>query len=181
MNSEFIEIGTLLKPHGFKGKIELKWNYRTKDNFTLASFFVESLPTPLPYFIEELKENKSVEGHFFVQLEDIDSLELAKKLKGKKIYCQKEQLAQVFDTEYEEIFSILSLIGYQLIDQENNVIGEISDVFENAMNQYLFQVFSKQKEILIPFVETQILEIDEEKSILKYTIPEGLLDIYLNS
>lgn len=177
--SEFINIGVLIRPHGLQGNIELKLDYPAKDISALASFFVEDQPIPLPYFIENLKQ-LSQAGHYSVQLEDISDLDAARKLKGKKIYCLKSELQQLFELKNQGEFSDDQLMGLELIDRQNKKLGKISDIFENAMEQRLLQVLIGDKEVLIPFVENRVLEFNEKKAFLKYDIPDGLLEIYLD-
>ena len=174
--SEFTEIGKLLKPHGFKGKIELKLDYPLKDDSALASFFVETSPSPLPYFIEQIQ---NANGKYIVKLEDIDSLEEAKPFKNKNVYCLEVDFENYFEIEEPELYSADFLIGLNLHDQNGNLLGEVSDVFENKLNQILLQLIIEGNEVLIPFIEDQIIEIDESSESIKYNVPEGLIDIYL--
>lgn len=175
--SEFTEIGILLKPHGFKGKIELKLDYRLKDDSALASFFVEATPSPLPYFIEEIQKAPE---KYIVKLEEIDNLEEAKRLKNKSVYCLEADFKNYFEIEEAELYSTDFLIGLKLIDQKGNTLGEISDAFENTLDQIILQLIIDGNEVLVPFVEDQIIEIDESSKSIKYNIPEGLIDIYLS-
>lgn len=175
--SGFIEIGILLKPHGFKGKIELKLDYPLKDNASLASFFLEDSPSPLPYFIEQFQ---NATGKFLIKLEDIDNLEDARSLKNKKVFCTENDFENYFELEDDKGFSNDFLIGLKLITQEKENLGEILDVFENTLGQKLLQLIIEDNEILIPFVEEQVIKIDESSNIIEYNVPDGLIEIYLN-
>jgi 16S rRNA processing protein RimM len=71
----------------------------------------------------------------------------------------------------------VSLIGYIVFIQGDQMLGSISEVLTNN-GQWLINVISKnKKDILIPFHEHFIRSIDKRKKIIIMDIPEGLTDI----
>ena len=67
-----------------------------------------------------------------------------------------------------------------MYDKENGFIGTLVDVLENSNGHDTLQLDFNGKEVLIPFVDRFILQIDEEKQEIKVDLPEGLLDLYLS-
>lgn len=175
--SEFIEIGILIRPHGLKGNIELKLNYPIKDISALASLFLEELPIPLPYFISEISP-LSKQGHYTVKLEDLNTPEEISLLKGKKLFFPKVNFKEAFE---QKDFKYINdqLIDLNLFNSIGESIGVIEDVFENNLNQRILKVIVNNKEVLIPFIEDWILEFNNDNGTMKYDIPDGLLEIYL--
>ena len=69
-----------------------------------------------------------------------------------------------------------SFIGYQVIDEVQGKIGEITDVDESTIN-VLLQIDREGEEVLLPAVEELILSADHENKRLIVSLPEGLLDL----
>lgn len=57
-------------------------------------------------------------------------------------------------------------------------MGEILEVKEYPQ-QFLATVNYKETEVLIPLNEAFILEIDMDKKVVKFDLPEGLLELYM--
>lgn len=176
--SDFICIGQIMKPVGFQGNLKLRLDQPLKEDSALASFFVADQPIPIPYFIEEWKalSNELIS----VKLEDINSEAEAKALGEKKIFLLKQDYEELKIQPEAGVFTVDQLIGLTLLDQNNQKISNIEDVFENTLDQLILQVFVKKQEVLIPFTEERIIDFQPENNILRYEIPDGLMEVYLN-
>jgi 16S rRNA processing protein RimM len=66
------------------------------------------------------------------------------------------------------------------LDEQRGELGEIVEIHEYPQ-QYVAVVPHQFREILFPLNDDFIKEIDVEKGILHVSLPEGLIDLYLNS
>jgi 16S rRNA processing protein RimM len=66
------------------------------------------------------------------------------------------------------------------LDEQRGELGEIVEIHEYPQ-QYVAVVPHRFREILFPLNDDFIKEIDAEKSVLHVSLPEGLIDLYLNS
>jgi 16S rRNA processing protein RimM len=159
-------IGYFTKPHGFKGHLILK----IENDFDLdaaTALFVETATGKAPYFVNEIKDaNNGV----IIGLEEVDSAEKAKPLIGKKIYVETKHLIK----EEEGV----EWLDYEVVDAELGSLGKVEGVSDNGQ-QILLSLTYKQREIILPLVEAFIEKVDEEKKILYFRAPEGLIDVYL--
>jgi 16S rRNA processing protein RimM len=72
---------------------------------------------------------------------------------------------------------VQSLIGYNVLMQDNKLLGSIIEVKPNH-GQWLLNIIStKNNDVLVPFHEHFIVSIDEKKKIIVMDIPEGLIEI----
>jgi 16S rRNA processing protein RimM len=76
----------------------------------------------------------------------------------------------------EEAADYNFLKQFLVLDQNNQEIGHVTDVLDIPSNT-LLQVNYKDHIVEIPINEETLLSIDEDKEVLKITIPEGLLDL----
>jgi 16S rRNA processing protein RimM len=169
MNTE--EIGYISKTHGLKGHVILRLNEYVRINEeAIKSIFIELNGAPVPYFIEDLRPNNS---GYILKLETIDIVETSKKLIGKKV-------STLTDFILEEEESLKEFIGYTIIDVKNGNIGTIADVDEKTDNVIIKVTHPTGIEIILPFNDDFIIEIDDDLKTIDFNAPEGLIDMYLN-
>lgn len=161
------EIGYFSKTQGIKGHLIL----RTESEFyfeDLNAFFIESGGSKAPYFISEIKETNN---GIVVLLEEIDSIEKAKQLIGKKVFIDSEFLGE--ETNEDD------WIGFELIDEKLGSLGTIVEMNDTGY-QVLVSIIYKDKEVILPLVDEFIERVDEPAKKIYFKSPEGLIDIYLD-
>jgi 16S rRNA processing protein RimM len=170
--NDYINIGKLVSAFGLTGELILKHALGKKTVFKEGEvIFIEQLKgSYLPYFIQSSKSKTKDETS--VKLEGVDTREKALKLVQKNIWLQEADFRKLVAKN-----SPLGLLGYTLIDQ-GKTLGKIDEVIEQP-HQVLLQINIEGKEALIPLHEETLVNIDHKKNEVYVTLPEGLLDIYL--
>ena len=107
-----------------------------------------------------------------MQFDDIDSREKALKLIKKQVWLTEEEF-----TKHAAKSSPIALLGFMLIN-EGEKIGIIDEVIEQP-HQVLLTIKINGKEALIPLHEETLDNIDRKKKEVHVTLPDGLLEIYL--
>ncbi len=156
--------GTVGKPHGIKGFVSLHLNSELNWE-KVKVMFVQTEERPVPYIIIKII---FFEKKIIAQLENINSVDDAKKLCNKNIFIEKQLIVQD-DTDM--------LINYSVIDVEykkNYLIGKVVDWMAQGNTQWLMLISSEQNEIILPFNEELIASIDDEKKIIYYKAVEGM-------
>jgi 16S rRNA processing protein RimM len=161
----FTEIGYFSKTHGLKGELQLNIT-RDFDIENCGALIVKLASGESPQFIAEFRENKN---GFIILLEDIDSVEKAKIFVGKKVLVKDEL---VLEEEKNP------LIGYTLIDHKFGEVGTIVDIDEDSVNP-VFNIDHKGKQVILPYNEDFVTDIDDAKKSVRYKAPDGLIDMYL--
>jgi len=155
------------KPHGFKGHIKFQFAEKLHDYFAeIEHLFVKNKGTFIPYFIEEISFPNN--QYCIVKLEDINdnSLHIA------ELYIDENDKQEYIDLDENED----AYIGYMCEDITYGNLGpmiriDILPAQEMAIIDY------KGKELLIPFVDDFISDIDDEKQIILFQLPNGFLEI----
>ena len=170
--SDYINIGKFVSAFGLTGELVLKHALGKKTIFKGGdALFIEQLKgSYLPYFIQSSKSKTQNETS--VKLEGVNTREKALKLVQKNVWLQQVDFRKLVAKN-----SPLSLLGYTLID-EGKTIGKIDEVIEQP-HQVLLQINIESKEALIPLHEETLVNIDHKKNEVHVTLPEGLLNIYL--
>lgn len=162
------EIAYFLKTFGIKGELKtVLLDDATIDFSSLDTIFIQSQGQYIPYFIEYVKDD---DVDIILKLEDINNPEVATKLRGEKIFIQvKDEENASAQSSYD------NLEGYQVYN-EGVLIGKLKSI-EAYPNQMMAIVLARDKEILIPLVESFVESIDENKRQINFQLPAGLLDL----
>lgn len=163
---ELKEIGYFSKTHGIKGHLILK---NDKDFFfeEANALFLEVSGGKAPYFISNIKESNN---GLIVLLEDVNAIEKAKLLIGKKIFIDEKFLCEEEEKD--------NWVGYELIDISFGSLGNITEVNDSGY-QVLISVIYKGKEVILPLVDDFIQSIDNDAKKISFKAPEGLIDLYI--
>jgi 16S rRNA processing protein RimM len=164
-------IGYITKTKGLKGEVQIYFEFDQFDELEFDAIFLEISGKLVPFFVSSYKLHSNKTGYFY--FEDVDTIEKAEKLLKKKIYLPNSKKPE---READE-FYYTDLKGFIVQDEKHGELGEITDVHEYPQ-QYIAVVPYKFTEIMFPLNEDIILEIDEESSILKVSLPDGLIEVY---
>lgn len=163
------EIGYISKTHGLKGHVILRLNELVNIDENIKSIFLDLNGSQVPYFVEECRPNNA---GYIIKLETIDVVDTSKKLIGKKAFA-------LSDFILEEDESLKEFIGYAIIDSKLGNIGNIADVDEKTDNPIIKVIHPSGVEIILPFNDDFIVEIDDDLKTIEFNGPEGLIEMYL--
>lgn len=166
----WLTLATVMKPRGNKGEVLV--NLLTEDIERLlevhsVSCFVESALPPRVFEVEEawMHQDKAV-----VKLSGVDSIDQANAVRGFDLCIPLSARRQPQDGE---VF-LSDLIGCQIFDKSDNLLGTVVDVFEEGALSWLSV---GPEGALIPWVTAffPIKDIPNKRLIAE--LPEGLLQV----
>ena len=128
--------------------------------------FVEIDSLPVALYCEHF-ERRGVAGAN-VLFADFDSKRRAEELVGKELFILEEE------EENDDEFYMEDLIGFTV--EAGALRGEVTDYYDSEANP-LFEISLDGKEHLIPAAEEFIAHIDFDKRVIKFVLPEGLLEL----
>ncbi len=167
-------IGYITKTKGLKGEVQLYFEFDDYERLDLEVVFADMNGKMVPFFVVSYKLYPNHTGLFY--FDDIDDIDKAQSLLKKKIYLP---LSKMPERDADD-FTYNDLKGFVVTDETVGELGEIIAVNEYPQ-QYVATMMYKEKEVLFPLNEDMIVEIDEEAKTILIDLPEGLLDLYLNS
>jgi 16S rRNA processing protein RimM len=166
------QLGVVLKPHGLKGElyISLDTDY-PEDYQEMESVFMLQNGKLVPFFIEHIQlKNKEA----LVKFEDVEDKEGALSLRGNTLHLPLTDLPELTGNQ----FYFHEIDGFKIEDTEKGMLGIVKEVFE-AGHQDLIGMEYQGKEVLIPINDEVILDVDRNNKLLRVSLPEGLLELYL--
>jgi 16S rRNA processing protein RimM len=165
-----ILLGRIVKVRGFEGAVTVKLEKSFIDNIPqLESVFLQIDGRPVPFFISESEYSGS--DVLKISFMNYETTEQVNEFIGCKIYLTSDEPSTETSNEF------VDLSGYQVLTDENLLLGQITEVIRNP-GQWLLDITSPDnKEILIPLHEDLIIRLDNEMKVMVLKIPEGLLEI----
>ncbi|ANN63411.1 ribosome maturation factor RimM [Brachyspira hyodysenteriae] len=142
--------------HGLKGEVEMA--FTDKSYFTSLPVLSKNTPVIINNQTFTLLNVKKKNKSFVFQLKDINTIDQAEKLIGLDIFIDSSHLPILDDDTFYEA----ELIGYKIIDTDNNIYGEITDVYSLPSN-YVFEIKLKENNniVSIPFVKAYFGDSDK--------------------
>ncbi len=126
---------------------------------------IDKLAVPLFYSSFERRGQAGAVVHF----DDIDTARRAEEfLVGREIFIADS------DEEDSDEFYMEDLIGFKVITSDCE--GELTDYYDSEANP-LFEITIDGRQHLIPAAEEFIAHIDFEREVIKFVLPDGLLDL----
>ena len=163
-----LAVGRITKLFGAEGEVNVNLYAGFPDNFDWEEqpLFAQVDSLVVPLFCESFSRRGTSSAT--VRFADIDTVKRAELIMGSEIFVEEDD-----DTEDDEYFTFEDLIGFSVRIGRSR--GEIVDFYDNDLNP-LFEIELKGKRHLVPAVEEFIAAIDFEARIIKFVLPEGLID-----
>ena len=160
-----LAVGRITKLFGAEGEVNVNLYATFPDEFSEEQplfTIVDSLVVPL--FCESF--SRRGKGSATVRFADIDTVKRAELIMGNEIFVE--------EMESDDEFTFDDLIGFTVKISRRK--GTITDFYDNEINP-LFEIELSGKQYLIPAVEEFIAAIDFDERIIKFVLPDGLLDL----
>lgn len=161
---KFITIGRILTTWGVKGKLKVKLETDFPQRFA---------PGSKVYINQQPMTIDSAEWHgdkLVIKLNTIDSIEDARKLRGKTIEIHRNQVHPLPEGQYYHF----QLIGLEVWTTQGELLGSITEIITTGSNDN-YVVRGAKGETLIPAIEDVVKSIDLDKGCLVIEPIEGLL------
>ena len=164
---EKILIGKITSAVGLKGEVKV---YNYSDSIEIYE------ETPQIYVGDELMDVISVrqqKNMVVLRLSGFTDRDAAERARGREIFVTEADLPELPEGQ----FYVRDLIGMQVVTEEGEDLGVVTDVIQNTA-QDLFEVeLPEGRKVLIPKVDAFVRSIDGETRTVTVRLQEGLLDL----
>lgn len=157
------EIGKIANTHGIKGEVKVKSNSdfdrfkKNKKVYTILNGQRVDL---------KITSVRPASDHLIIGFDAFDNINQVLHLKGAVLMTDEKPILKADEFHYQD------LIGKTVFNQENQQVGEVTDVLEVPQG-HLLQITNGDKKSLIPFVGAFIKSVDQDR--IQIEEIEGLL------
>lgn len=172
-----VRVGRIGKPHGIRGEVTVElFTDSPETRFVKGNVFsVQNDGAASKVFpeltVEKARWNKNIMLLKFAEFSDRNT---AESLRNSELYAEPEESDVDEDSWYAD-----DLIGLTVHEEdfENPSLGEVSGLITGEAQDLLEIRLTDGREVLLPFVEEIVPEIDEERGAIVITPPPGLLEL----
>ncbi|MET3811912.1 ribosome maturation factor RimM [Arthrobacter sp. UYEF3] len=166
-----LQVARIGKPHGIRGEVTVQvLTDAPGDRFVPGTQFVVEPASAGPLTVESARWNKDI---LLLAFEQVETRNDAESLRGAKLFIETEELDEDDDDEgwYEH-----ELVGLD-VRVGDTVVGKVSGLHTLPVQDLLVVTDQDGKEILIPFVEQIVPEVNVADKYVRVTPPAGLFDV----
>ena len=166
---DHVLIGEIVGVHGLKGTNKIRSYAETLTLFKPGGSILvrESGGQEKSREINWVKPHT---GTALISFKGITERDQAQALIGAELFVPKEALPEL----EEDTHFWFDLIGMAVYTTEEKYLGRIESIIETGSND-VYVVQDNKKEVLIPALESVVLDIDIKDNRMQVDLPEGLL------
>jgi 16S rRNA processing protein RimM len=164
---KLVRIGKIVGLHGVRGRLKVYPFVESLDLFERGTSVMlrNSDGENIFYVITEVKPHKNM---VLLMLKDVE-WNTAERLVSSEILIGKDRLP-ILDTG---IYYWDDIIGLKVYEEKGPFLGTIISIIETGSND-VYVVRHKEREILVPVLDSVIVSIDSERGCITVNLPEGL-------
>jgi 16S rRNA processing protein RimM len=153
MNSDFLLIGKVAKPHGLRGQVKVQSYASSFESFFAGrTLYLSQGEEMKPLLISEAKgQSQSLVIHF----QGLDNRQQAEAICGSSLYLKEEDLQILPEGEYYWH----QLIGSRVYNDQGTFLGFLEEIFSTAAHD-IWVIRNASKELLFPAVEDFVISVD---------------------
>jgi 16S rRNA processing protein RimM len=165
----FLSIGKIVGAHGIHGVVKV-YSYSGSISVfeTGNTLYIKNDPDSAGSSYR-IKWAAPHSRFFLVEFEEIDSRPLAHSLKGYELFIEKAKLPKL----EEKTYYWDDIIGLNVYTTDDDFLGKIESIIQTGSND-VYIVKNEGKEVLIPALESVVLNIDPDRKTMKVKLPECL-------
>ena len=166
---DFFQIGIVTTAHGVHGELKI---FPTTDDAKrfkkLKNLYIDNGKTTVTKKVESVKFFKQF---VILKLEGIDTMDDALLYRNAKLLVERKDAVKCEKDEY----FIADLIGVSVFDEEEKIIGELTEVYQTGAND-VYEITTKdEKQVLLPAIKDCIIDVNIKDRKMTVRLMEGLM------
>lgn len=168
---DLLEVGKIVNTHGLRGEVKVvPWTDYSEVFEDIDFVYVKKKSE---YERLDVKGIKYQKNNLIVRFSQITDINMAEKYKNQVIYAEREILGEL----PEGVYYIADLIGLDIVTEDGEKIGTVSDVFNTGSNDIYEVKREGKKNLLLPVIDDVVLNINVEGGKITVRMMDGLEDL----
>jgi len=167
----FLLLGRVLRPHGVRGELRLELITAYPERIREGDRVFLGTDPEDPRHVEQhrVARVRRHQQYLILQLEGIDDRDAAEAYRDYYVMVPLDEAVPLEEGE----FYLFQALGLDVVTDEGELLGQISDVIETGAND-VYVVHGPSGEILLPDIEECILKVDIAANQMTVHLLEGL-------
>ncbi|AXJ11208.1 ribosome maturation factor RimM [Arthrobacter sp. PM3] len=165
-----LQVARIGKPHGIRGEVTVQvLTDAPGDRFVPGTRFIVEPASSGPLTVYSARWNKDI---LLLAFEEAETRNDAEALRGAKLFIETEEI----DEDDDEGWYEHELVGLD-VRLGSTVVGKVSALHTMPVQDLLVVTTADGQEILVPFVEQIVPEVNVGEKYVVVTPPPGLFEI----
>jgi 16S rRNA processing protein RimM len=171
MSGKLFTVGKIVNTHGIRGELKIvpqtdfpELRFGKGSRLVIETAAGERIPVQ----VEASRTHKNTVLVKFKEFSDINQCE---KYKGAMLKVEEQYLADLEDDEYY----YHEIIGCDVVTEEGQELGKITEILSPGANDVWVVKPPKGKELLLPFIDDVVLDVDVNGKKVLVRLMEGLI------
>lgn len=160
----------VVRPHGLTGEVVVEVWSDAPERFR-AGGSLRAHPEGGPARQVRIASSRPFGHRLLVRFDGVAAREDAERLRGAELSIQRREAAPLPPGRHYRF----ELLGLRVRTRSGEELGRVADVFATGSNDVIV-VRGPEGEILLPAIESVLLEVSPERGELRVEVPPGLLD-----
>lgn len=169
-DGEAVLVGLIVRPHGLAGEVVVEpWSdapERFRPGGVLDARPRDGVPRRLV-----VAGGRPFGARLLVRFEGVATRDDAEALRESELLIPRSEVAPLPPGRHYRF----ELVGLTVRDRAGAVLGRVTDVFATGSNDVIV-VRGGERELLLPAIESVLLEVAPDRGELRVEVPPGLLD-----
>lgn len=118
-------------------------------------------------------EGRPHQADWILRFGEISDRTLAERYRGLQLWAERSELVEPSEGEY----FLHDLEGLEVLLEDDSPVGRVDRVYEAAGCPYLGVRREEGGEVLVPFIEAFVQDVDTEAGVIRIRPPAGLLEL----
>ena len=171
--TEWFNVGKIVNTHGIRGEVRVI----SRTDFPDERYAVGSML----YVGADRNADKNqviVEAHRrhkqfdLLKFENLDDMNAVLPLKGQTLYVTEEQLGELDEDEYY----YHEIVGCEVFSDTGTFLGKVKEILSPGANDVWVVDRKGKKDLLLPYIEEVVTDVDVENKKIVVHLLEGLDD-----
>lgn len=165
-----LQVARIGKPHGIRGEVTVQvLTDAPGDRFVPGTELVVEPASAGPLTVSSARWNKDI---LLLGFDEIETRNEAETLRGAKLFIETEELEEDDDEGWyeHELVGLEARIG-------SRVVGKVAALNTMPVQDLLMVRTPEGAEVLVPFVEQIVPEVNIEEGFILLTPPDGLFEL----
>lgn len=173
MSPKLYTVGAIANTHGLRGELKIIPHTdfaeeRFAPGSKLVAVDLKGKETPVEIASARLHKNA-----FIVKFKQFHHINEVEPLKGGLLKVEEKYLQKLEEGEYY----FHQILGCTVFTMDGEELGVIKDILTPGANHVWVVSGPKYKQILLPYIEDVVKEVDVDNKIVRVELLEGLLDL----
>ena len=168
---DYLKVGTIVNTHALQGELRIfSESHFKEERFKPGSeLFIDYNGELVAVKIKSHRPNKTVE---LVKFEGLNHINVVEKYKGCDLLIDATKLSELTDNE----FYFHEIMGCFVKTVAGEELGEIVDILQPGANDvWVIKKPGEKKELLIPYIEDVVKNVDITNKTVLVELLEGLI------